>query len=58
MKRSFLLLLLVCAAAFADDAKTTKSLETDVRTLAAPSMEGRGINTKDIHKAADYIEEV
>jgi aminopeptidase YwaD len=51
------LLLLLCATAFADDAKLTKSIETDVRTLAAPNMEGRGLGTKGIGLAASYIEE-
>jgi Tol biopolymer transport system component len=56
MKRTITLLLLVCASAFADDAKLTKSIETDIRTLAAPNMEGRGLGTKGIGLAADYIE--
>ncbi|MEA2166617.1 MAG: hypothetical protein QOK37_4744 [Thermoanaerobaculia bacterium] len=46
----------MCASAFADDAKLTKSIETDIRTLAAPKMEGRGLGTKGIGLAADYIE--
>ena len=57
MKRSLPLLLLVCATAFADDAKLTKSIETDIRTLAAPNMEGRGLGTKGIGLAANYIEQ-
>jgi len=56
MKRTIPLLLLLCATTFADDAKLTKSLETDVRTLAAPNMEGRGLGTKGIGLAATYIE--
>ncbi len=56
MKRVLPLLLLVCATVFADDAKLTKSIETDIRTLAAPNMEGRGLGTKGIGLAADYIE--
>jgi len=56
MKRTLPLLLLVCASAFADDAKLTKSIETDIRTLAAPNMEGRGLGTKGIGLAATYIE--
>jgi Tol biopolymer transport system component len=56
MKRTISLLLLVCAAAFADDAKPAKSMETDVRTLAAPIMEGRGLGTKGIGLAASYLE--
>ena len=55
MKRTIPLLLLICASAFADDAKLTKSIETDIRTLAAPKMEGRGLGTKGIGLAADYI---
>ena len=56
MKRTLPLLLLVCATVFADDAKLTKSIETDIRTLAAPNMEGRGLGTKGIGLAAHYIE--
>jgi Tol biopolymer transport system component len=56
MKRTIPLLLLLCATAFADDAKLTKSIETDIRTLAAPNMEGRGLGTKGIGLAASYIE--
>jgi Tol biopolymer transport system component len=57
MKRTIPLLLLLCATAFADDAKLTKSIETDIRTLAAPNMEGRGLGTKGIGLAANYIEQ-
>jgi Tol biopolymer transport system component/membrane-associated protease RseP (regulator of RpoE activity) len=56
MKRALPLLLLVCTTVFADDAKLTKSIETDIRTLAAPNMEGRGLGTKGIGLAANYIE--
>jgi Tol biopolymer transport system component len=56
MKRTILLLLLIGTAAFADDVKLTKSIETDIRTLAAPKMEGRGLGTKGIGLAAGYIE--
>src|SRR5256885_854178 len=56
MKRTLPLLLFVCASAFADDPKIKTSIEADVRTLAAPNMEGRGIATQGIHLAADYIE--
>ena len=41
-----LLLLLVAAS----------PIQHDVETLAAPGMEGRGIGTKGIDRAADYIE--
>ena len=57
MKRTIPLLLLLCATAFADDAKLTKSIETDIRTLAAPDKEGRGLGTKGIGLAANYIEQ-
>ncbi len=57
MKRTLPLLLLLCAPAFADDAKLTKSIENDIRTLAAPNMEGRGLGTKGIGLAANYIEQ-
>lgn len=56
MKRTIVLLLLTCTTAFADDAKLTKSIETDIRTLADPKTEGRGLGTKGIGLAAGYIE--
>ncbi|HYK01141.1 MAG TPA: M28 family peptidase [Thermoanaerobaculia bacterium] len=31
-------------------------IETHIRTLSADAMEGRGLNTKGLDKAADYIE--
>ncbi|MEO8381267.1 MAG: M28 family peptidase [Acidobacteriota bacterium] len=34
----------------------TANVERHVRTLAADAMEGRGLNTKGLAKAADYIE--
>ena len=49
MKRC-LLLLLLATSAFA------QTFESDVRTLAAPEMEGRGLGTKGIVKAGAYIE--
>jgi Tol biopolymer transport system component len=49
MKR-FLFLILVASTALA------QQYEKDVRTLAAPNTEGRGIGTKGIEIAADYIE--
>jgi len=49
MKRC-LLLLLLSTSAFA------QTFESDVRTLAAPEMEGRGLGTKGIVKAGAYIE--
>jgi Tol biopolymer transport system component len=45
-----LLALLFAASAFA------QTFESDVRTLAAPEMEGRGLGTKGIVKAGAYIE--
>src|SRR3954447_4310543 len=45
-------LVLVSSAVLADEPQLRK----DVAFLAAPDTEGRGINTKGIHKAADYIE--
>ena len=56
MKRPILLLLLICATAIADDAPLTRSIETDIRTLAAPNTEGRGLGTRGIGLAASYIE--
>src|SRR5476649_2026035 len=57
MKRTIALLLLTCTTALADDLKRTPSVETDIRTLAAPNMEGRGLGTKGIGLAAGYIEQ-
>src|SRR3954453_476289 len=49
---AFAALVLVSSAVLADEPQLRK----DVAFLAAPDTEGRGINTKGIHKAADYIE--
>jgi len=49
MKR-YLLVLALATSAFA------QTFESDVRTLAAPEMEGRGLGTKGIVKAGAYIE--
>ncbi|MGZ5434222.1 MAG: M28 family peptidase, partial [Thermoanaerobaculia bacterium] len=38
-------------------ATTQQPIETHIRTLSADSMEGRGLGTNGIGKAADYIEE-
>jgi aminopeptidase YwaD len=57
MKPAIVLLLLISSTSFADDVKLTKSIETDIRTLAAPKMEGRGLGTKGIGLAAGYIEQ-
>ncbi len=37
-------------------ASTQAPIETHIRTLSSDSMEGRGLGTKGIGKAADYIE--
>src|SRR5262245_51948301 len=47
------LLLLLATGAFA---QTVTQIEKDIRTLAAPNMEGRGLGTKGVKLAADYIE--
>jgi Tol biopolymer transport system component len=47
------ILLLVATAA---SAQTAAQIEKDIRTLAAPNMEGRGLGTKGIKLAADYLE--
>jgi aminopeptidase YwaD len=52
MKR-FLPILLLATTALA---QTTAQIEKDVRTLADPKMEGRGLGTKGLGLAADYIE--
>jgi len=49
MKRCLLLLILATSA-------LAQTFESDVRTLAAPEMEGRGLGTKGIVKAGAYIE--
>jgi Tol biopolymer transport system component len=48
------LLALVLFATLAAD--PTATVEKHIRTLAADDMEGRGLGTKGIGKAADYIE--
>ncbi len=54
--RTIAVLLLVCAPLFAQSA-LEKKLQTDIGTLASPQMEGRGLDTKGIRLAADYIEQ-
>ncbi len=49
-------LLLVCASLFAAAPSLEKGIESDIRTLAADNMEGRGLGTKGIDRAASYIE--
>ncbi|HEX6160731.1 MAG TPA: M28 family peptidase, partial [Thermoanaerobaculia bacterium] len=49
-----LVLLASAFAALAIHAQTP--LETHIRTLASDEMEGRGLGTKGLEKAADYIE--
>ena len=46
-------ILLLATSAFA---QTATQIEKDIRTLAAPNMEGRGLGTDGIKLAADYIE--
>jgi aminopeptidase YwaD len=45
--------LLLAASGFA---QTATQIEKDIRTLAAPNMEGRGLGTNGVKLAADYIE--
>src|SRR5947208_1061060 len=52
MKRLVPFLLLATTAL----AQTATQIEKDIRTLAAPRMEGRGLGTKGIELAADYVE--
>lgn len=47
----------VIAFAFSAAAQNSTSIERDVRTLAADDMEGRGLGTKGITRAADYLEQ-
>lgn len=42
--------------ALASPADTAKQFDHDVRVLAADDMEGRGLGTKGIERAADFIE--
>ncbi len=55
MKR-IVLALLVLSLPSALCALPADSIEKDVRTLAADDMEGRGLGTKGIDKAASYLE--
>jgi len=52
------LALLLAAAPAAADAPSdlAKRFETDVKVLASDDMEGRGLGTKGIEKAADWID--
>src|SRR5437763_8655376 len=52
MKRIVPLLLLATTVS----AQTATQIEKDIRTLAAPKMEGRGLGTNGIKLAADYLE--
>src|SRR5262249_27702323 len=52
MKRIVPLLLLATTAL----AQTATQIEKDIRTLADPKMEGRGLGTGGVKLAADYIE--
>jgi Tol biopolymer transport system component len=51
--KSVLALSLACTLSVAAQ---TAPIEKHIRTLAADDMEGRGLNTKGLGKAADYIE--
>jgi Tol biopolymer transport system component len=51
-----LLTFLAFSAGEATAKTTVRPMETHIRTLAADSMEGRGLGTKGIGLAADYIE--
>jgi Tol biopolymer transport system component len=52
MKRFAPILLLLCAAV----PPPPGTIERDIRVLAADDMEGRGLGTKGIDRAADYLE--
>ena len=52
MKRFAPVLLLLCAVT----APPKSSIERDIRVLAADDMEGRGLGTAGINRAADYLE--
>ena len=49
-------LALLLALALPLSANTPSSIEKHVRTLASDEMEGRGLNTEGLKKAADYLE--
>jgi hypothetical protein len=49
------LILAAAATTFAQDDAAEKRLKKDITYLASEECEGRGIDTKGIHKAADYI---
>lgn len=57
LTRTVVALLLVCAPLLADTAQLQKRIESDIRKLAAPDMEGRGLGTQGIGRAASYIEQ-
>src|SRR2546430_7252056 len=48
--------LLVCASAVAQEAKLAKEFEHDIKIVAADDMEGRGLGTKGIDRAAAFLE--
>lgn len=60
MKRRWILLsVLSCQLSVAGqttDNRQPTTIETHIRTLSSDSMEGRGLGTKGLDKAADYIE--
>lgn len=50
-------IVLVCLVATSVFAQQPASIEKDIRALAAPAMEGRGLGTKGLGLAADYVEQ-
>ncbi len=55
--RTIAALLLVCTPLIAETSSLQKRIETDIRTLAADNMEGRGLGTRGIDRAASYLEQ-
>jgi len=56
MKAGRILLVLSLVVSVANAADVAQRFESDVRILAAPDMEGRGLGTQGIEKAAYFIE--
>lgn len=56
LTRAIAVLLLVSVPLLAETASIQKQIETDIRKLASDEMEGRGLGTKGIDKAAAYVE--
>lgn len=57
MKSTRLLALLFVAAPLFAQPALEKNIQKDITTLASPQMEGRGLGTKGIGLAADYLEQ-